>query len=266
MTDYKMQAEAAVLKSNNPPPAILGPATFVLKRVSGEIEIRGLGPEYLSYEQANHPDYIFEEHVQLRESRAMEIRGATLDSVQRQQVELPDYVFGEPLQIGDGLWSVQGVSTALWAVKGRKAHSLSAAFNKINLFSQDLCRLTHDFHSGGLTYNGELSNTATVATNHLYSDISANEVASGGGYTTGGSASTMSDSSTTGVETVSAASITWTGSGGGMGPFRYVTMYTTSTAVVSKPLVCWFDYGTSISLNPGDTFQVSWASGFFTVT
>ena len=139
-----------------------------------------------------------------------------------------------------------------------------AAFNKFNLFTQDMCRGLHFFNSGGATYKAELSNTATVATNHLYGDISGNEVASGGGYTTGGATVTMTDSSTSGTETVSAsaASPTWTGSGGGIGPFRYVTVYQSSDT--NKELVAWFDYGSSISLNSGDTFTVSWASGFFT--
>lgn len=141
-----------------------------------------------------------------------------------------------------------------------------ATFNKINLFSQDLSRGVHNFQSGGQTFDAILSNTATVATNHLYGDISATELTTTGGYTVGGAASAISDSSTGGVETVSAASVTWTGSGGGMGPFRYTTVYNATATTPLKPLVAWFDYGSSISLNAGDTFQVSWASGFFTVT
>lgn len=140
------------------------------------------------------------------------------------------------------------------------------AFNKVNGFSQDLSQAKHNFASGGQTFNGMLSNTATVATNHLYGDISATELTTTGGYTVGGAASAMSDSSTGGVETVSAASITWTGSGAGMGPFRYLTIYNVTQTTPLKPLVSWFDYGSSISLNAGDTFQASWASGFFTVT
>jgi hypothetical protein len=141
------------------------------------------------------------------------------------------------------------------------------AFNKINLFTQDLCeQLVHNFKAAAQTFNGMLSNTATVATNHLYGDISATELAAGGGYATGGAASAMSGASVGGVETVSAASITWTGSGGGMGPFRYLTMYNVTATTPLKPLICWFDYGSSISLNAGDTFQATWASGFFTVT
>lgn len=140
------------------------------------------------------------------------------------------------------------------------------AFNKINLFTQDAMNAVHNFKSGGQTFNGTLSNTATVATNHLYGDISANELTTTGGYTAGGSATAMSDSSAGGVETVSAASITWTGSGGGMGPFRYLTIVNTTPTTPLKPLVEWNDYGSSISLNAGDTFQASWASGFFTAT
>jgi hypothetical protein len=142
------------------------------------------------------------------------------------------------------------------------------AFNKFNLFSQDLSRGSHHFQSGGDAFLAMLTNTAPVATNHLYGDISGTELASGGGYTTGGATLTESDSSTSGVETVSmtAGSPTWTGSGGGTASFRYLAVYNNTTSSPLKPLVAWFDYGSSILLNSGDTFTVSWPSGFFTVT
>lgn len=140
-----------------------------------------------------------------------------------------------------------------------------ATFNKVNLFSQDLCRGSHNFQSGGNSYLLEFSNTATVATNHLYSDISANELANGNGYTTGGLAMTMSDSTSGGVETVAAANVVLTATGS-VGPFRYVTVYNNTTSSPAKPLVCWFDYGSSLTLAVLDTFTVSWPSGFFTAT
>jgi len=143
-----------------------------------------------------------------------------------------------------------------------------AAFNKFNLFTQDLTEGVHNFKSGGQTFDVMLSNTAPVATNHLYGDISGTELSTGGGYTVGGIASAMSDSSASGVEKVLATNVTWTGSGGGMGPFRYVVVYNTTPTTPLKPLVCWFDYGASISLNAGDTFTVAFdgTNGFFTVT
>lgn len=53
-------------RSNHPPVEALGSATFVLKRVSGEIEIRGRTPDHLWHEQLKHADYRFDDHQQLR--------------------------------------------------------------------------------------------------------------------------------------------------------------------------------------------------------
>lgn len=143
-----------------------------------------------------------------------------------------------------------------------------AAYNKFNLFTQDVCEGAHNFKSGGATYAVMLTNTAPVATNHLYGDISANELANGGGYTTGGITSAMSDSSSSGTEKVLATNVTWTGSGGGTGSFRYVVIYCSSQTSPLKPLVCYFDYGSSIALNAGDTFTVSFdaTNGLFQMT
>lgn len=139
-----------------------------------------------------------------------------------------------------------------------------AAYNKFNLFTQDMADGVHNFKTGSAAvYKALLTNTAPVATNHLYSDISANELASGAGYTTGGATLTITDSSSSGTETVSAsaASPTWTASGS-MGPFRYVVVYRSDDT--NKELVCWFDFGSSITMASGDTFTISFPSGLFT--
>jgi hypothetical protein len=109
-----------------------------------------------------------------------------------------------------------------------------------------------------------LTNTAPVATNTTYSSISANELASGGGYTTGGATiSSPTSTNSGGVQTISGtiASPTWTGSGSGMGPFRYVVWYDVTTG----QLMGWWDYGSSISLSSGQTFTVTIASGLATI-
>lgn len=143
-----------------------------------------------------------------------------------------------------------------------------ATYNKFNLFTQDICEGSHNFKSGGNTFAVMLTNTAPVATNHLYGDISGTELTTTGGYTVGGITSAMSDTSTSGTEKVVATNVTWTGSGGGMGPFRYVVVYNQTTSSPLKPLVCWFDFGSSISLNSGDTFTVSFdaTNGLFQAT
>ena len=139
-----------------------------------------------------------------------------------------------------------------------------AAFNKFNLTVEDWLKGATNYPSD--TFKAMLTNTAPVATNHVYGDISTNEVASGGGYTTGGATVTISSvTNSSGTETVvaSAASPTWTATTG-FGPFRYVVIYDSSAA--TKTLQCWFDYGSSISLNAADTFTITFGANLFTLT
>ena len=142
-----------------------------------------------------------------------------------------------------------------------------AAFNRFNLVAQDLCRGVHNFQTGGQTFKVLLTNSAPAATWHLLADVTG-EVGSGGGYTTGGNASAMSDAIiTTTIEKVVAANpTTWTGSGGGMGPFRYAVVYNASAS--GSPLVAWYDYGSNISLTASDTFTINFdaTNGFFQVS
>lgn len=129
---------------------------------------------------------------------------------------------------------------------------MAAAYNKFNLTSQDLSEGVINFASD--VFKVMLTNTAPVATNHLYGDISGNELANGNGYTTGGISSAVTVGNASGTETWTATAVTWTASGS-MGPFRYVVFYDTTPTSPLKPLVGWWDYGSSVTLNSGETFQ-----------
>lgn len=52
-------------KPNNPPIDAAGSACFILRRASGEIEIRGATAERIWQEQINHPEYRFDNHAQI---------------------------------------------------------------------------------------------------------------------------------------------------------------------------------------------------------
>lgn len=101
-----------------------------------------------------------------------------------------------------------------------------------------------------------LTNTAPVATNTTYSSISSTEIANGNGYTTGGSAITVTLSNVTGTETYSGSNVVFTATGV-VGPFRYAVLYDSTSGV----LVSWWDNGSSITLQSGDTFTFSPNSG-----
>ena len=130
-----------------------------------------------------------------------------------------------------------------------------AAYNKINQFVQDLANKKHDLSAD--TFKVMLSNTATVATNSVSGDVSGAEVANGNGYTTGGTAATITSSTqTSGTEKWILQSVVWTATGA-VGPFRYATLYNSSQASPVKPLIAWWDYGSSVTLANGDTFTVA---------
>lgn len=146
------------------------------------------------------------------------------------------------------------------------------AYNKYNFFVQDLCEARHAFGTtvtrGSTsvdTFKILLTNTAPASsTDHTYSGISANELANGNGYTTGGATVTISsESQTSGTETVvtTAANPTWTATGA-MGPFRYVVLYNATNG----GLIAWWDWGSSLTMANTDTFTTTFGANLFTLT
>lgn len=78
----------------------------------------------------------------------------------------------------------------------------------------------------------------------------ANQVASGNGYTTGGatlSSVTVATSSLT--TTFDAADVSWTVTGAGF-TYRYAVVYD-DTPASSKPLVCYIDFGADVVASAG---------------
>lgn len=131
-----------------------------------------------------------------------------------------------------------------------------ATYNKFNKFTDYLVGNVSGQVLAFLsdTFKIMLTNTAPVATNAKYSDISGGEVANGNGYTTGGTASAVTAANASGTETVTAADVTFTAAGGSIGPFRYAVIYDSTPS--DKPLIAWFDYGSSVTLATGESFTV----------
>ena len=105
-----------------------------------------------------------------------------------------------------------------------------------------------------------LSNTLPVNTNATLSQIT--EIS----YTNLSSRNltTASSSQSGGTFSLDFNDLVLTASGS-VGPFQYVVIY--DDTVAGDPLVAWFDYGSSITMNNGDTFTLTFnASGLFTVT
>ena len=125
-----------------------------------------------------------------------------------------------------------------------------ASFNKFNAFAENLAEKVFDL--GSDTLKVMLTNTAPVAANSVKADLT--EISAGNGYTAGGTAATISSSEqTSGTYKLVLADVVFTATGA-IGPFRYAVLYDDSAA--SDQLIGWWDYGSNITVNNGETFTV----------
>lgn len=129
-----------------------------------------------------------------------------------------------------------------------------ATYNKHNDFTEQLCTGKHDFTAAGHVFKAMLTLTAPTAANSIKSDLT--EIAGGNGYTAGGSDIQNTLAETTGTATVSATNVTWTATGGSIAAFRYVDIYNDTQTSPVDPLVCWWDYGASLTLAVGESFTI----------
>lgn len=138
-----------------------------------------------------------------------------------------------------------------------------ASFNKYQSWVE---YMAEGANVGGDSYKVILSNTAPNAATHTVL-ADAGDLTTGGGYTAGGNSAAVSSATQSGgtYKLVLADPATWTGSGGGFGPFRYAILYDDTLA--GDPLVGWWDYGSSISVAASETFSVDFSAsnGVFTV-
>lgn len=134
-----------------------------------------------------------------------------------------------------------------------------AVYNKFNSWVD---YLVEDVDLASDQFVVALTNAAPSATDSTLSDIS--EIS----YTNLSSRNltTTSSDQTGGTHRLILQDLTLTASGGPVGPFRYIVIY--DDTVAGDPLVCWFDYGSSITLADGETLQIDLdgTNGLFSVT
>ena len=140
-----------------------------------------------------------------------------------------------------------------------------AAFQKFNAFVEHVAEKVHNLGSDSLKIM--LTSVAPVAANSVKADLT--EIAAGNGYTAGGTAVTITDSSqTAGVYKLTGNDVVFTASGGAIANFRYAVLYNDTPSSPADPLIGFWDYGSTVTLNSGDTFTVDLdqAAGILTIT
>lgn len=99
--------------------------------------------------------------------------------------------------------------------------------------------------------NGVLANISQISYTNLSSRTLAN----------------VTSTQTSGTYKLSADDLTLTASGGSVAAFRYIVIYDDTVTSPADPVIGYYDYGTSLTLNDGDTFTIDiGANGILTLT
>jgi len=118
---------------------------------------------------------------------------------------------------------------------------------------------------GGVNCNTDLfkvyltNNAPSASGDDVIGDLAG--ISEENGYAAADITNLYSEASGTG--TCTGTTVVWTASGGSFGPGRYVVMYDDTHA--SDILICWWDYGSSVTVNDGETFTVTVGASLFTI-
>jgi hypothetical protein len=92
--------------------------------------------------------------------------------------------------------------------------------------------------------NGILANLTQIS----YTNLSSRNV------------TTSSSTQASGTYKLVLADLTLTSSGGSTGPFRYVYIYDDTVTTPADPLIGYYDYGSSLTLNDGDSLTLDFSA------
>lgn len=150
-----------------------------------------------------------------------------------------------------------------------------AGFNKFNAFVEDVAEKVHNLGSDSLKIM--LTNTAPNAADvtfdtsvdfRLEATSNALDLTTGGGYTAGGAAVTITSSAQSGgTYKLVGNDVVFTATTG-FGPFQYAVLYNnTAGSAAARPLIGWWNYGAAVTLAALETFTVDLdqAAGILTI-
>lgn len=134
-----------------------------------------------------------------------------------------------------------------------------AAYNKFQDFVEQLG--LGKFNLNTDTLKVYLSNEQPLVGDTIKTDIA--DITEENGYPAGGSDITNVWSEAAGTGTLAGTDVVFTGNGGNFGPFQFAVIYDDTDA--NDRLVCWWDYGSAITIHDTETLTVDFAAAIFTI-
>lgn len=143
-----------------------------------------------------------------------------------------------------------------------------ASYVKLNGFVEHLAEKVHNLGSDQLAV--ALTNTApasesTPPTGATGTNVLANLTQVSYTNCSSRNITTSSSAQTSGTYALSLTDLVLTASGGTVGPLRYIYLYNDTPSSPADPLIGYWDYGSSITLNDTETLTIDFATNTITV-
>lgn len=133
-----------------------------------------------------------------------------------------------------------------------------AAFNKFEVATENMWEGVHQFQAAGHQLDIYYSNaTPSASGDSVKADLA--EITNQNGYSA--PEDVQNDTSRTGGTTsLTGVDVTTTASGGSFGPFRYVVLDNDTPTSPADPLLGWWDYGSALTVNDGESFTADFGA------
>ena len=139
-----------------------------------------------------------------------------------------------------------------------------ASFNKFQDFAEQLGKGIHQLHAAGHTLKVYLSNaTPSAADDAVKADLAEITMTNEATHGAGGGDVQNDYTESGGTGTLTGTDVVFTASGGTVGPFQYVVLYNDTAG--SDNLIGWWDYGSAVTLQDGETFTVDFGASILTI-
>lgn len=127
-----------------------------------------------------------------------------------------------------------------------------ASYNKFQQFVADLANKVYNLGSDTLTLALTATANAPVATNSVLANLTQIS------YTNLSSrvVTQVSSTQSAGLYKLICSDVTLTASGGAVAAFQYVVLYDDTPTSPADPLIGWWDYGSALTLNNGESLLV----------
>jgi len=138
-----------------------------------------------------------------------------------------------------------------------------ATFNKFEDFALRLGTGVHQLQAAGHTLEVYYSNAVPSASaDTVKADLA--EITNQNGYTA--PEDIQNDyTEAAGTGTLTGVDVVTTASGGSFGPFQYVALQNTTPTSPLDPLIGWWDHGSAVTINDGESYTVDFGASVATL-